>query len=236
MHMPEPDMQTRGELLIGTPEEKLSYEINHVNTVEDLRNLARGLDQLAQIYDDEHRYIEAEVGYLLSIEFLQRTPIKNDPELGLEYQRLAAHYAKVGDLALARKANLKSLTILRAHATDNPLLLAIVLHNQAWFEIRAGKIAKAEQYLLESLTMLKQKVGPKHFLVGLAANAIAELYMKQGNLSKSEEYFKMALENMPHSPETKVVTKEITSNYVSVLRKCHKYSAAKELEVQVHAN
>ncbi len=230
MHIPELDLSKRGEFLIGTPEEKLNYMIRNARSVKDLRTLARSLDELAQLYDDQSRYSEAELGYLLTIEILQKIQLKDDPELGLEYERLASHYVKCGDLERAGKANFKALTILRKHANEDPIELAIVLHNQAWLESSTRTMSKAKRYLFESLKMLKQQFGSNHLMVGMAANALAEFYMKEGELGKAEQYFEMALEIVPQSSVPKEITSTIMSNYVLVLRKNHKYSAAKQIE------
>jgi tetratricopeptide (TPR) repeat protein len=222
--------------LIGTPEEKLLYVIKTAKSRDDSEMLARGLDRLAQLYDEQNRYAEAELYYLLAIHTLQRAYKKDDLEIGLEYESLTTHYVKCNDLQLAQRANLKALTILRKHESDNPIQLAIVLHNEAWLEGSIGKTDNAENYLLESLDMLKRQFGANHLMVGIAANALAELYVRNSDYHRAEQYLQMALEIVPQSLDTKSITKRMMSNYALVLRKNHKYSAASQIEEHTKSN
>ncbi len=223
--MPEVDIESRGELLVGTPEEKVNYMFSHCRSVEDVKNLSRGLEEIAKDYDAKGSFNKAEIAYLLALQILKVTLPKNDPAIGLEYERLAAHYALCGEGELARRNNLKALEILKVHSREYAVELALVLHNQSWLELYEGNESRAEKYLQESLSIIKRELGEKHQLVGLFANSLAEIYMEQGAYRKAEPYLQMALQIVPLTPDTKEIAEQIRSNYVSVLRKNHKYSA-----------
>lgn len=231
--VPLPNIESRGEILRDAPEEKLEYMINHYNSAEDIRNIARGFQQLAKSFDKQCRPNDAEVGYLFAISLLERVSTKNDPEVGLVYERLAGHYAMTGAGILAKKANSKALSILRLHPSEYAIELALVLHNQAWLELYDRKSTKAERCLQESIELLKTQLGEHHLLVGLITNALGELYLEQDDFKKAEPYLKSALEIVQQTSDSKEILNAIKSNYVLVLRKNHKYSAAKKIEENI---
>ena len=232
--MPDTDnIESRGELLVGTPEEKVNYMFSHCNSEEDVKNLSRGLEEIAKNYDAKGNFNRAEIAYLLALQILKTTLTKNDHAIVLVYERLAEHYALCGEGALARRNNLKALEILKVHSREYAIELAVVLHNQSWLELYEGNESRAEKYLLESLSIVKRELGEKHQLVGLLASSLAEIYMEQGAYRKAEPYLQLALQIVPLTPSTKELSEQIRSNYACVLRKNHKYSAARSFEKDI---
>lgn len=232
--VPEADIDTGGDLLRGTPEEKLMYLYNHCNSASSLRRLARGFQSLASTYDEGNRSVEAELAYLLAIRFLERGFPSSDPDIGLAYEQLAGHYASLNERVLARKANAKALAVLRRHRVNYAVELAITLHNEAWLDIQDHRYSKAETCLREGLVLAKEKLGGSHILVGLLTNALGDLYVHCDDYKRAEGFFKEALEIVRKNPGHENLEQTIKESYVSVLKINHKDSIAKQVQNSLH--
>ncbi|MFN8552929.1 MAG: tetratricopeptide repeat protein [Candidatus Obscuribacterales bacterium] len=232
--MPEPNIDTNGEVLRGSAEEKLEYMYNHCKTYDDVRRLARGFEQLANSYDAAGRSVNAELAYILAIRFLESAFTSSDPDIGLAYEQLAGHYAALGEHALARKANAKAISNLRHNRANFPVELAVALHNEAWLDMQEHRYDRAEKYLRESLIITREKLGPSHLLVGMLENSLGDLYIERNDYVRAEPLLKEALEIVRKNPGNEKLQQVIKENYISVLKVNHKYSAAKKLQETPH--
>lgn len=228
--VPGAEIDTGGELLRGTPEEKLEYMYNHCSTPDDVRRLARGFQQLGSSYDADGKTVNAELAYLLSLRFLETAFPSNDPDIGIAYEQLAGHYAYTGEKTLARKANVKAIAILRQNRAHYTVELAVALHNEAWLDMQEHKFRRAETYLQESMGMITDKFGKSHLLVGMLANSLGDLYIELNDFARAESYLKQALDIVRKNPGNEKLLRAIKENYVSVLKINHKYSAAKDVQ------
>lgn len=229
----EPFIDTDGDQLRGTPEEKLEYMYNHCKTSEDVRRLARGFQQLANTYDADKRTLNAELAYLLAIRFLESALPASDPDIGVAYEQLAGHYASLGQHAMARKANNKAVSILRHNHDDYAVELAVALHNEAWLDMQEHRYTRAETYLRESMALVREKLGNSHLLIGMLANSLGDLYIERNDYIHAEPFLKEALEIMRKNPGNQKLQQVIKENYISVLKINHKYSAAKQVQDNV---
>ncbi|HEY9732572.1 MAG TPA: tetratricopeptide repeat protein [Drouetiella sp.] len=226
----EPFIDTDGDQLRGTPEEKLEYMYNHCKTSEDVRRLARGFQQLANTYDADKKTLNAELAYLLAIRFLESAFPSCDPDIGVAYEQLAGHYAALGEHAMARKANYKAVSILRRNSSDYAVELAVALHNEAWLDMQEHRLNRAEASLNESMKLAKEKLGKTHLLVGMLANSLGDLYIQRNDFIRAEPFLKEALEILRKNPGNLKLQQVIKENYISVLKVNHKYSAAKQVQ------
>ncbi len=231
---PEADIDTGAELLRGTAEEKLLYMYNHCTSVSGVSRLAKGFQQLARTYDEEGRTLEAEMAYLLAIQFLERTFPSSDPDIGIAYEQLASHYATLNERELARKANSKALAVLRRNRVSYAVELAVVLHNEAWLDIQDHKYRKAEIYLRESLALVKEKLGSSHLLVGIFTDSLGDLYIQCDDYKRAEGCLKDALDIVQKNPGHELLQQTIKEKYISVLKINHKDTIAKQVQDSLH--
>lgn len=232
--MPEPNIDSDGEILRGTAEEKLEYMYNHCKTLDDVRRLARGFEQLANSYDAAGRSLNAELSFLLAVRFLESAFPNTDPDIGLAYEGLAGHYASLGEHALARKANARALTILRHNRANYPVELAVALHNEAWLDMQEHRFSRAETCLRESMAIAREKLGNSHLLVGMLANSLGDLYIERNDYLRAEPFLQEALEIVRKNPGNEKLQHVIKENYISVLKINHKFSAIRKLQETLH--
>ena len=212
------ELQSRGEMIMVKPEEKLQYLLDQCNSLDDIEEMAKSFDAVAKLYDDQSNYVDAEICYFVAIRLMSLCLPPNAPALATEYTRLSAHYGQTNQGQLARLSNLKALRIFQAN-NECVLELAVTEYNQAWLELYVGKRNSAEYYLKHCLKLLKSALGERHLLVGLISNSLAELYMVDENFVGAEKQLRSALEILPLNADTEEVSKYVRSNYTMVLQR-----------------
>ena len=213
------ELQSRGDMILVKPAEKLQYLLDQCSSVDDIKELAKSFDAVAKLYDDQANHADAEICYFVAIRLMNLYLPPNDPALATEYARLSAHYGQSNQGQLARQANLRALRIYQANNDEYVLELAVTEYNQAWLELYVGKRKTAEFYLKHCLKLLKSALGERHVLVGLISNSLGELYMVDENFVAAKKQLRSALDILPQNADTEEVTKYIRSNYALVLQK-----------------
>ncbi|MCX7737359.1 MAG: tetratricopeptide repeat protein, partial [Candidatus Kapabacteria bacterium] len=172
-------------------------------------DLAKSLNNLAYLYQDQGRLSKAAPLYLEALEMTKKLYPKDrypegHPDLATSLNNLANLYHDQGRLSKAEPLYLEALEMRkklypRDRYPDGHPDLAGSLSSLAYLYQAQGSLDKAETLLLEALEMSK-KLYPKdkypdgHPDLARSLNNLASLYQDQGNLSKSEPLYKEALE------------------------------------------
>lgn len=227
---PEPNIDSDGTILRGSAEEKLEFMYNHCKTLDDVRRLARGFEQLGNSYDAASRSLNAELSFLLAIRFLESAFPNCDPDIGLAYEQLAGHYAALNEHALAKKANSRALSILRRNRANYAVELAVALHNEAWLDMQEHRFGKVEAYLKEGIAIAKEKLGNSHLLVGMLTNSLGAYYLERDDYVRAEPLIQEAFEIVKRNPGNEKLQKILKENYIAVLKVNHKDNVVKRLQ------
>jgi tetratricopeptide (TPR) repeat protein len=152
------------------------------------------LSNLANLYQSQGIYAEAEPRYKRALEITEKALGPDHPDVAATLNNLAKLYRSLGKYAEAEPLCKRSLEITeKALGPDHPDL-ATILNNLAALHESRGRYAEAEPLYKRSLEINEKALGPHHPSVGTMLNNLAELYKSQGRYAEAEPLCKRALE------------------------------------------
>lgn len=154
--------------------------------------LAETINNLAELYQAQGKYAEAEPLYQQSLSIWKQSLGKNHSRVALSINNLAALYQAQGKYAEAERLLQDSLDIWKQNLGENHPNVAFSLNNLAYVYIEQEKYIKAETFLQKSLDIWKL-LGDNHPNVALSLNNLALLYIKQGRYTEAEPLLQKSL-------------------------------------------
>ena len=204
-------------------------------------DLARTLNNLANLYYKMYRISESELMYGESLEILRRlatqNPLAHEPGLAIILSNLASLYSKTHRISESELIYNESLEILRRLATQNPqsyeIDLAIILNNFALFYFNMQRFSESELMYNESLEIrrrlaMQNPLAHEPDLATILFN-LANLYFNTHRISESEMMYNKSLEISrrlaTQNPQTYEPDLAITlSNLAYLYSKTHRIS------------
>ncbi|MBT9316289.1 tetratricopeptide repeat protein [Leptothoe spongobia] len=161
---------------------------------EENPDIARILNDLANLYSNQRCYSEAEPLYLQALEITKRTLDEEHPYVARSLNNLAILYYEQGRYSEAESLYLQALEITKRTLGEEHPNVANSLNNLAILYYDQRHYSEAESLYLQALEITKRTLGEEHPYVANRLNNLAILYSKQGRYSEAEPLYLQALE------------------------------------------
>ncbi|MFM7219328.1 MAG: tetratricopeptide repeat protein [Nodosilinea sp.] len=169
--------------------------LEHLDTTQPLNNLVRlyesqdryaqALNNLAVLYTDMGRYVEAEPLYQKALAIREKVLGPDHPDTADSLNYLANFYASQGRYSQAEPLYQRALAIReKALGPDHPST-ASSLNNLAFLYQSQGRYSQAEPLYQRALTIKEKALGPDHPDTAGILNNLAVLYASQGRYSEA---------------------------------------------------
>jgi tetratricopeptide (TPR) repeat protein len=154
-------------------------------------DVARSLNNLAELYRTQGRYAEAEPLYLEAMEMCRRLL---GPDVASSLNNLAEFYRAQGRYEEAEPLYLEAMGIYKRLLGEEHPDIATSLNNLASLYSSQEKYNEAEPLYIAALEMYKRLLGEEHPDVATSLNNLASLYSSQGKYMEAESLYLEALE------------------------------------------
>jgi predicted HTH transcriptional regulator/tetratricopeptide (TPR) repeat protein len=152
-------------------------------------DVARSLNNLAELYRTQGRYAEAEPLYLEAMEMCRL-----EPDVASSLNNLAEFYRAQGKYEEAEPLYLEAMGIYRRLLGEEHPDIASSLNNLAELYRAQGKYEEAEPLYLEAMGIYRRLLGEEHPDIATSLNNLAGLYSSQGKYEEAEPLYLEALE------------------------------------------
>jgi len=174
------------------------YEINwvilHKATEIDRQTVeADSLNNLAMLYKDQDKYVEAEPLYRRSLEIREKTLGPNHLDVAASLNDLAEIYYYQVKYAEAEPLYRRSLEIREKTLGPDHPDVARSLSSLALLYLEQSKYIEAEPLYRRSLEIREKNLGPNHPDVAHSLNGLAVLYKAQGKYAEAESLYRRSL-------------------------------------------
>jgi len=157
-------------------------------------DIASSLNNLAEIYKAQGKYLKAEPLYKRALEIDEMVSGLDHPNTATSLNNLAKLYCVLGKYLEAEQLHKRSLEIKeKVLGPDHPSV-ATSLNNLAGLYYSQGKYLDAEPLYKRALEISEKVLGPDHPDVATSLNNLAGLYDSQGKYLDAEPLYKRALE------------------------------------------
>ncbi|MGB3422128.1 MAG: tetratricopeptide repeat protein [Dolichospermum sp.] len=161
---------------------------------QKLEALATSLNNLAELYESQGRYNDAEPLYLQSLD-IRKCQLGNDHlDVAQSLNNLAVLYESQGRYNDAEPLYLQSLDIRKHQLGNDHPDVAQSLNNLAVLYESQGRFNDAEPLYLQSLDIYKRQLGNDHPNVAQSLNNLAVLYESQGRYNDAEPLYLLSLD------------------------------------------
>jgi CHAT domain-containing protein/tetratricopeptide (TPR) repeat protein len=191
------------------------YEIEKVSPLR----LASTLEKLAESYESNLRYSEAEKTLLKALALREEYFEESSPLMATSLNNLASLYYSQGRYVEAEPLFERALAIReRALGSKHPAV-ASSLSNLAALNMQIARYTKAEELFERAQAIEKHSEGEESAAVATTLNNLGELYREQGKYALAESFLKNALalrEKIvgPQHPDTALTLKNLAALYL----------------------
>ncbi|WP_051463646.1 tetratricopeptide repeat protein [Leptolyngbya sp. PCC 6406] len=162
--------------------------------VADSVQLASSLARLANLYNAQGRYGEAEPLYQKALTLCQRLLGSDHPDTASSLNNLAGLYESQGRYGEAEPLYLQALEIRRSQLGSDHPNTATSLNNLAELYRAQGRYGEVKPLLQKALEIRRSQLGTDHPDTAQSLNNLAGLYESQGHYGEAEPLFQQALE------------------------------------------
>jgi tetratricopeptide (TPR) repeat protein len=160
----------------------------------DNGSLATNLSYLAELYESQGRYSEAEPLLVQALALRQRLLGAEHPDVASSLNNLAYLYESQGRYSEAEPLYVQALELSqRLLGAEHPDV-ASSLNNLAYLYRSQGRYSEAEPLYVQALELRQRQLGAEHPDVAQSLNNLAGLYRSQGRYSEAEPLLVQALE------------------------------------------
>ncbi len=156
-------------------------------------DIAISLNNLAELYQSQGRYSEAEPLLKEALAIDKKQLGDNDPATAASLNNLAVFYIDQKRYIAAEPLLKEALAIDKKQLGDNHPATARTLNNLALLYQSQGRYTEAEPLLKEALAIRKKQLGDNHPDTAASLNNLALLYQSQGRYTDAELLLKEAL-------------------------------------------
>ena len=160
---------------------------------QKLEAKASSLNNLAELYESQGRYNDAEPLYLQSLDIRKRQLGNDHLDVAQSLNNLAELYESQGRYNDAEPLYLLSLDIRKRQLGNDHPDVASSLNNLALLYKSQGKYNEAEPLYQQALALYQKHLGNDHPAVAQSFNNLALLYKSQGKYNEAEPLFLHAL-------------------------------------------
>ncbi len=169
----------------------LDAAINQDGAQEDT---IASLVNLAWIYKNQGRFLEAERTCLLGLHLQQQLYYKDHPHIAYTLRILASIYQSQARFPEAQAALDKALSIMhKCHLADDPVVAPFDV-DVARLLTAQGRFVQAEDEYERALLLISDYYGPEHLYTAAVLADIAKLYYLQNRFEESRELLDWAIE------------------------------------------
>jgi CHAT domain-containing protein/Tfp pilus assembly protein PilF len=155
--------------------------------------VAGSLNGLANVYQSQGRYADAEGLYQRALAIKEKALGANHPNVATTLNNLANVYQLQGKYADAAATYQRALAIYEKALGANHPDVAVTLNNLAVVYESQGKYADAEGLYRRALAIEEKALGTNHPDVALTLNNLAMVYESQGKYADAEGLYRRAL-------------------------------------------
>jgi tetratricopeptide (TPR) repeat protein len=148
------------------------------------------LNNLANLYNNQGRYAEAEPLYQRSLTINEKAFGPEHPDVATSLSNLGLLYDNQGRYAEAEPLYKRSLAIKENFLGLEHPVVATTLNNLGLLYDNQGRYAEAEPLYQRSLTINEKAFGPEYPEVATTINNLANLYNYQGRYAEAEPLYK----------------------------------------------
>jgi tetratricopeptide (TPR) repeat protein len=186
-------LRKRGEYAMAEILQKRSVTIREKALGPEHPDVARSLNNLANVYLDQGRYQEAEALYTRALGIREKALGPDHSDAAACLDGLAVLHREQGRYAEAERLQRRALALKeKALGPDHPDV-ALSLNNLAVLCGDQGRIDQAEALHRRALTIKEKALGPDHPDVALSLLNLANECHKQGRLEEAEALHTRAL-------------------------------------------
>jgi len=160
---------------------------------KDHPNVARALNNLAELLRTTNRLAEAEPLYQRALEIDEQTYGKDHPMVARDLNNLAQLLHDTNRLVEAEPLLRRAVSIFQTSLGDNHPSVASALNNLAALLGATNRLAEAEPLFRWALAIDEQTYGKDHPRVGGALNNLAQLLQDTGRLAEAEPLMRRAV-------------------------------------------
>jgi len=195
--------------------------------------LSSSLSYLAQLYQSQGRYSEAEPLFLQALEIGRISLPQDHPYLATHLNNLAGLYQTQERYSEAEPLYLQALEIHRLSLPQDHPGLAIDLNNLAELYRSQGRYSEAEPLYLQAVEIHRLSLPQDHPGLAIDLNNLAGLYESQGRYSEAEPLYLQAVEIDRRSlPEDHPSLATHLNNLALLYKSQSRYSEAEPLYLQ----
>lgn len=184
----------RGQYIEGEPLYVYALSIQERLLEPQHRDIARTVNDLANLYHHQSKYEEAEQLYLRAKDFWEQQLEPEHLQLAPVLNNLANLYWTQGKYAQAEPLYKRSLAIREQQLGPQHPQLLQTLSNLATLYHQQGKYAQAESLYKRSLAIRERQLGPEHLQISYPLNGLGETSREQGKYPEAEQFFRRALD------------------------------------------
>src|SRR4028118_327987 len=195
--------------------------------------LSSSLNYLAELYQSQGRYSEAEPLYLQAVEIDRRSLPEDHPDLAMGLNNLALLYKSQGRYSEAEPLFLQAVEIDRRSLPEDHPSLANHLNNLGGLYKSQGRYSEAEPLYLQAVEIDRRSLPEDHPRLATHLNNLAGLYKSQGRYSEAEPLYLQAVEIDRRSlPEDHPRLANHLNNLAGLYKSQGRYSEAEPLYLQ----
>jgi CHAT domain-containing protein len=161
---------------------------------EEHPRVAISIYNLANVYESQGRYTEAESLLRQALEMNQRLLGEQHPIIATNLNQLANVYESQGRYTEAESLIRQALELRKRLFGEEHPDVATSLHSLALVYKIQGKYDEAEPLYHQALEMYKHMLGEKHPYVATSMSSLALLYYDRGQYEEAESLFRQALD------------------------------------------
>ena len=181
------------EPVVPTPQQTAPTPSPNVADAEQPEYAEDDLLDIAESYDDQGRYEEAEVLYKRFLRIRASALGMTHPEVARCFNDLAMVYEEENRYEQAESLYKRALTIRDQVLGANHSDVASSLNNLAEFYRNQSRYEEAEPLYKRALAIREQALGPTHPNIAQSLNNLAALYDDQGRDDEAEPLYRRAL-------------------------------------------
>nr|MDZ7998546.1 tetratricopeptide repeat protein [Aulosira sp. DedVER01a] len=158
------------------------------------KDLATSLNNLAELYESQGKYSQAEPLYIQALDLRRRLLGKEHPDVASSLNNLAGLYRSQGKYSQAEPLYIQALDLRRRLLGEEHPDVASSLNNLATLYESQEKYSQAEPLYIQALDLRRRLLGDEHPNVATSLNNLAALYRSQGKYSQAEPLYIQALD------------------------------------------
>jgi ATP-dependent Clp protease ATP-binding subunit ClpC len=191
--------------------------------------LFSSLDELASVYDEQGRYVEAELLYLRTQSFTEQMFGQTHRSTPTCLNDLAVLYRHQGKYEQSEQFSERALALFEHILGPMHPAVTWALNNLAWSYYHQGKYEQVEPLLQRALTIDVQAYGEDHPEVASDLDSLARFYYYQGKYEQAESLLLQAQAlRERHLGSTHAYTATTLENMADLYREQGKYEQAEQ--------